>query len=92
MAHFSVVVKRQTVSDTRRAERHVQRRVGHRVFCGKHVNLAARIAAQADAGQILVSSLLKELTDTGGDIEFDGGKEVELKGLTGTQRVFVISW
>jgi class 3 adenylate cyclase len=39
-------------------------------FFGKHVNLAARIAAQADGGEILVSSLLHELTSSGGDIEF----------------------
>ncbi|MCH7698561.1 MAG: hypothetical protein IH865_06465, partial [Chloroflexi bacterium] len=61
-------------------------------FYGKHVTLAARIAAQANGGQILASALLKELTDSGGDIEFDSGKELELKGLTGTQRVFAISW
>ena len=61
-------------------------------FYGKHVNLAARIASQATGGQILTSSLLKELTDAGGDIEFAGGKEIELKGLTGTQRVFAIGW
>ncbi len=61
-------------------------------FYGKHVNLAARIASQATGGQILTSSLLKELTDSAGDIEFDGGKEIELKGLTGTQRVFAIGW
>ena len=39
-------------------------------FFGKHVNLAARIAAQADGGEILVSSRLHELTSSGGDIEF----------------------
>ncbi|MCI0856444.1 MAG: adenylate/guanylate cyclase domain-containing protein, partial [Chloroflexi bacterium] len=61
-------------------------------FYGKHVNLAARIASQATGGQILTSSLLKELTDSAGDIEFDAGKEIELKGLTGTQRVFAIGW
>jgi class 3 adenylate cyclase len=61
-------------------------------FYGKHVNLAARIASQATGGQILASSLLKELTDSGGDIDFDGGTELELKGLTGTQRVFTIGW
>ncbi len=59
---------------------------------GRHVTLAARIASQATGGQILTSSLLKELTDTSGDIEFDGGKEIELKGLTGTQRVYAIGW
>jgi len=61
-------------------------------FFGKHVNLAARIAAQADGGEILVSSLLHELTSSGGDIEFGDGRGVELKGLTGVQEMFPVSW
>jgi class 3 adenylate cyclase len=61
-------------------------------FFGKHVNLAARIASQACGGEILVSSLLKELADGGGDIAFGEGREVELKGLTGIHRVFVVAW
>ena len=61
-------------------------------FFGKHVNLAARIAGQATGGEILVSSLLKELTASGGDIEFGEGREVELKGLSGGHRVFLVSW
>ena len=61
-------------------------------FFGKHVNLAARIAAQADGGEILVSSLLKELTSSGGDIDFGDVRQVELKGLTGVQEMFPVSW
>ena len=61
-------------------------------FFGKHVNLAARIAGQASGGQILVSSLLKELTASGGDIAFDDGREVELKGLKGKHSVFEVQW
>ncbi|MCI0777995.1 MAG: tetratricopeptide repeat protein, partial [Chloroflexi bacterium] len=61
-------------------------------FYGKHVNLAARIASHAEAGQILVSGLLKELTDSAGDIDFDEGIDVELKGLSGSQRVFAVAW
>ncbi len=61
-------------------------------FYGKHVNLAARIASHANAGQILVSSLLKELTDSAGDIDFDDGTDVELKGLSGSQRVYSVAW
>jgi class 3 adenylate cyclase len=57
-------------------------------FHGKHVVLAARIANHARGGEILVSSLLRELTDTGVGIAFDLGEDVELKGMTGTQRVF----
>ncbi len=65
---------------------------GRADFFGKHVNLAARIAGQASGGEILVSSLLKELTASGGDIEFEDGREVELKGLSGVQQVFAVGW
>ena len=61
-------------------------------FFGKHVILAARIAAQADGGEILVSSLLRELTASGGDIDFGEPRSVELKGLAGVQEMFPISW
>jgi class 3 adenylate cyclase len=61
-------------------------------FFGKHVILAARIAGQASGGEILVSSLLKELTESAGDVEFGEGREVELKGLVGTHRVYEVAW
>ncbi len=61
-------------------------------FYGKNVILAARIAGQAQGGEILVSSLLKELTESGGDIAFGDGREVELKGLAGAHQVHQIQW
>ncbi|MEE8369234.1 MAG: adenylate/guanylate cyclase domain-containing protein, partial [Dehalococcoidia bacterium] len=61
-------------------------------FFGKNVILAARIAGQAGGGEILVSSLLKELTESGGDIAFGDGREVELKGLSGQHHVFEVVW
>jgi class 3 adenylate cyclase len=61
-------------------------------FFGKHVNLAARIAGQATGGEILASSLLKELTSSGGDIEFGEPRAVELKGLSGVQEMFPVTW
>ena len=61
-------------------------------FFGKTVIMAARIAAQANATEILVSGLLKELTESAGDIAFGGGREVELKGLAGTHQVHQIRW
>ena len=60
-------------------------------FYGKDVNLAARIAGTAAGGEILVSSLLKELTQAGGDIEFGEPQDIEMKGLSGTQRVFPVN-
>jgi class 3 adenylate cyclase/ketosteroid isomerase-like protein len=47
-------------------------------FFGKHVILASRIAGKAHGGEILVSSILKELTESGGDISFGTAREFEL--------------
>jgi len=61
-------------------------------FFGKNVILAARIAAQAEGGEILVSADLKERAESepqeNGELCFDGGRELELKGLAGTHRVY----
>ncbi len=65
-------------------------------FFGKNVILAARIAAKAMGGEILVSSSLKDAasTDDEGEdgLRFDGGRELELKGLAGSHRVFRADW
>ena len=61
-------------------------------FFGKHVNLAARIAGQASGGQILVSSLLKQLTEGAGEFAFGDGRAVGLKGISGKQRLFEVQW
>ena len=39
-----------------------------------------------------MSSLLKELTDSAGDIRFGEVQEVELEGLTGLNRVYSVEW
>jgi class 3 adenylate cyclase len=61
-------------------------------FFGKHVNLAARIAGQAQGGEILVSSLLKALVDSAGDIAWSESREVELKGLSGRHEIYGVRW
>jgi class 3 adenylate cyclase len=61
-------------------------------FFGRNVILAARIAAQAEGGEVLVSSLLKELTESSGDIAFGEAREVSLKGLSGIYRVHAVEW
>jgi class 3 adenylate cyclase len=61
-------------------------------FFGKHVNLAARVAAQAEGGEILVSALFKELTESAGDIAFGEARSVELKGLKGKHRLYGVAW
>ena len=61
-------------------------------FFGRHTNLAARIAGEAQGGEVPVSALLKELTECAGEFTFGEGREVELKGLAGPQRVFEVMW
>jgi class 3 adenylate cyclase len=56
---------------------------------GRSVVLAARIAAQAIGGEILVSEeLAKRCTEGRAGPGFDEGRELELKGLSGTHRVY----
>jgi class 3 adenylate cyclase len=59
---------------------------------GRNVILASRICGEARGGEILVSSLTKELTDSSGDLDFSDSREVELKGLNGTFRVWSLAW
>ena len=61
-------------------------------FYGRNVILAYRITEQAKGGQILVSSLLKELTQSAGDIRFGEARQVPLKGLDGTHWLYSVHW
>ena len=66
-------------------------REGDRFF-GKTVILAARIAAQAKAGEILVSAILQELLEASHAFSFGPPRELALKGLAGMHRVFAVDW
>jgi class 3 adenylate cyclase len=59
---------------------------------GRNVILAARVTDLAEGGQILVSQIVKELTDSAGDLRFDQGRDVELQGLQGMRRVYALDW
>jgi class 3 adenylate cyclase len=63
-------------------------------YFGKNVILAARIAAQAMGSEILVSEELREAASSGNgdDLHFDEGRELELKGLAGSHRVYRADW
>lgn len=58
---------------------------------GQHVVVAARVANFADGGEILVSSLSKEIIASRGDIVFDPPREVHLKGI-GDAIVYPMDW
>jgi class 3 adenylate cyclase len=59
-------------------------------FFGKNVVVAARIADQAKGGEILASSVVKQLTESAGDIGFEDAREVELAGLAGTHVIYKV--
>jgi class 3 adenylate cyclase len=63
-------------------------------YFGKNVILAARIAAQALGGEILVSEELRQVVSSGNGngMRFDDGRELELKGLAGIHRVYRADW
>jgi class 3 adenylate cyclase len=57
-------------------------------FYGKNVVVAARIADEARGGEILASGVVKQLTESAGDIRFEEAREVELAGLAGTHVLY----
>jgi class 3 adenylate cyclase len=59
-------------------------------FIGTEVNKAARIASKAKAGDILISSVVKELISAVPDIRYDDGQEEDLRGLAGTHRLYKV--
>ena len=60
-------------------------------FYGKNIVFAARIADEARGGEILASAVVKQLTESAGDLRFENERELELHGLAGTHRVFSVT-
>ena len=58
---------------------------------GTAVNLAARIAAKAEAGTILASDVVRQLV-AGKDILFADRGEANLKGFDEPVRLFEVRW
>jgi len=59
---------------------------------GRHVIVAARIANCAEGGEILVSSLLREIVESRGDLRFGRSRTVTLKGLDESHTVHRVEW
>ena len=55
---------------------------------GRNVAMAARVAAEAEGGEILVSESVHDAV--GADFAFGAVREVELKGFSGTYRVYPV--
>jgi class 3 adenylate cyclase len=57
---------------------------------GMAVHIGARVSALAGAGEVLVSSTVKDLV-AGSGIEFEDRGEHELKGVPGTWRLYTVA-
>ena len=58
---------------------------------GRNVAMAARVASEADGGEVLVSEVVRDaLIDLDG-FEFDGGRNAELKGFSGSHRLYAVA-
>lgn len=61
-------------------------------FFGKTVILAARIAAQAYGGEILVSTTVRGVVAGAPEIVFGDSRDARLKGLAGSYTLHAVSW
>jgi len=61
-------------------------------FLGRTVILASRITDEAQIDEILVSSLLHELSAGSPDLCFGPARDVSLQGVTGPQRLYPVLW
>jgi adenylate cyclase len=58
---------------------------------GRNVAMAARVAAAADGAEVLVSEAVREAVDDGDGTAFGDGRDVELKGFSGTHRLYALT-
>jgi len=63
--------------------------LAHDTMSGMAVHLAARVMAQAGAGEVLVSSPTRDLTADAG-LEFDDRGTFELKGVPGSRTLYAL--
>ena len=60
-------------------------------FFGTTVHYAARVASQAVGGEVLVSNVVRELVASP-ELVFLEGRDVDLKGLAGSHRLFALEF
>ncbi len=57
---------------------------------GRNVAMAARVAAAAEGGQILISGPVRDAVRECDDIAVGAGRDAELKGFAGTHRLYAV--
>jgi class 3 adenylate cyclase len=58
---------------------------------GRNVAMAARVAGEAEGGEVLVSEVVRDAIKGLDDIAFDDGRDVELKGFNGAHRLYAVA-
>ncbi|ULE31405.1 adenylate/guanylate cyclase domain-containing protein [Mycobacterium sp. IDR2000157661] len=58
---------------------------------GRNVAMAARVAGAADGGEVLVSEVVRDALSDVDDIDFDEGRDADLKGFNGTYRLYAVA-
>ncbi|MBV9319353.1 MAG: adenylate/guanylate cyclase domain-containing protein [Mycobacterium sp.] len=58
---------------------------------GRNVAMAARVANEAQGGEILVSEAVRDAVSDCDDISVDEGRDVDLKGFSGTHHLYAVS-
>jgi adenylate cyclase len=66
-------------------------RQGRDVF-GLNVAMAARVAAEARGGEVLVTQEVKRLVGKDADVRFGRGRTVQLKGISKAATVYPVLW
>ena len=61
-------------------------------FLGTAVNIAARLSDVAHGGEVLVTSVVRDLVASSGEFAFDGEQMVALKGIADPQRACLVEW
>lgn len=59
---------------------------------GGAVNIAARVASDAAAGETLVSQTVRDLARTSADVLFEDRGERDLKGVGDPVRLYEVRW
>ncbi len=61
-------------------------------FLGTAVNIAARLTDAAEGGEVLVSSVVRDLVSSTGEFSFEPEQQVALKGIDAPQRACIVEW
>jgi class 3 adenylate cyclase len=64
---------------------------GKEDYFGRNVIMAARVASQAQGGEILASAVVKALL-SGSDVAWGDSRTVALKGLSGEHEIWGVTW